>query len=264
MAGSYTAAMNYARNTGQAGRIVPTGGSGTGIKYRFVPTGGSMRGGAMGGTGGLTDAARSAFQSAIGLLGPNGQFMSGIEAGLDRGRTKALASGMSGLVQAGLSNTTQAAGLGKKYEEEVAAPTRASATSDRIRQLASLYAALGGAEQSAFESGANRQQNMFQTVAANRPASNYGQYRPLPSLLGSGGGSRTTVPTSPPGLFTQNTTTGTTQNTTTGTPYKRPNIQFAPFSAAERAGAQTNLANMSNIRLPGSVQSFSGQRGIVY
>ena len=108
------------------------------------------------GSGGLTSAALAAYQKAIAQYQPGGGFMKGIEAGLERGRTKSMASGMQSLVSSGLSNTTTAAGLGKKYEEEVGAPTRAGAESQRVQGLASLYASLGGAEQGAYEGSAGR------------------------------------------------------------------------------------------------------------
>lgn len=49
------------------------------------------------------------------------------EAAIGRGRTKAVAQGTQSLVSSGLSNTTTAAGLGKKYEEEVGTPARLQA-----------------------------------------------------------------------------------------------------------------------------------------
>ena len=53
--------------------------------------------------------------------------MKGTEAQLERGRTKSVAQGMQALVSSGLASTTQAAGLGKKFEEEVGAPVRLQA-----------------------------------------------------------------------------------------------------------------------------------------
>jgi len=164
----------------------------------YAPNGG-MSGGMSG--GGLTTAARSAFGQAIDQFKPGGGYMQGIEAGLERGRTKAVASGMSGLVSAGMSNTTQAGGLGKRYEEEIGAPTRAGAETQRMQSLAGLYAGLGGAEQSAFEGSANRGLSLTQSMMANRPAgSGYGAYRPLPTLAGTGGGNRFSIPNRAPSL----------------------------------------------------------------
>lgn len=42
MAGSYLAALEAAKKSGQAGRVVPYGGTGQGIKYKFVPNKGKL------------------------------------------------------------------------------------------------------------------------------------------------------------------------------------------------------------------------------
>ena len=60
------------------------------------------------------------------------------------------------MVSAGLAGTSVMAGLGKKYEEEVAAPTRAGVESERAQRLSSLYATRAGAEQGGFESAQSR------------------------------------------------------------------------------------------------------------
>jgi len=145
--------------------------------------------------GGLTTAARTAFGQAIDQFKPGGGYMKGIEAGLDRGRTKAVASGMSGLVSAGMSNTTQAGGLGKRYEEEIGAPTRAGAETQRMQNLASLYAALGGAEQGAYEGSAGRglgyaQLGASQSAQAGQLGLGYAQLaaRQQPNYYDGGGG----------------------------------------------------------------------------
>lgn len=49
------------------------------------------------------------------------------EAAIGRGRTKSVAQGMQALVSSGLASTTQTAGLGKKFEEEVGVPARLQA-----------------------------------------------------------------------------------------------------------------------------------------
>jgi len=149
---------NFSKNFGNWGwsaREAGQGYKGGSSGYtRTIPT---SRGTTQASTGGgLTTTARTAFGQAIDQFKPGGGYMKGIEAGLDRGRTKAVASGMSGLVSAGMSNTTQAGGLGKRYEEEIGAPTRAGAETQRMQNLASLYAALGGAEQGAYEGSAGR------------------------------------------------------------------------------------------------------------
>jgi hypothetical protein len=63
-----------------------------------------------------------------------------------------MASGMQSLVSSGLSGTTVAAGLGKKFEEEVGMPTLAGIEEARAGNLSRLYASLAGMEQSGYES----------------------------------------------------------------------------------------------------------------
>lgn len=69
---------------------------------------------------------------------PGGGFGVGVEAGLERGRVKAMASGMQHLVGAGLAGTTMAGGLGKRFEEEVGAPTRARVEEQRAQALSGI------------------------------------------------------------------------------------------------------------------------------
>lgn len=163
MAG-YQAALSQAQRSGRSGRIVPSG-SGRNISYRFVPSGPAPQRrftapaaapAAPTAPTGLTPEARGAFGEAIEQYRPGGGFGAGVEAALGRGRTKAVASGMQSLVSSGLAGTTMAAGLGKKYEEEVGAPARAGVESERARMIANLKLALAQAEQGAFEAGAGR------------------------------------------------------------------------------------------------------------
>jgi len=104
----------------------------------------------------LSAEARTAWREAIGQYGPEGGFGKGVEAGLGRGRTKALASGMQSLVSAGLAGTTVAAGLGKRYEEEVAMPARARVEEARAEAISRLQAGLAGAEQRGYETAEER------------------------------------------------------------------------------------------------------------
>lgn len=78
------------------------------------------------------------LSEAKGLYAPGGGYMAGIEAQLSRGRTRAVTGGMQGLAAAGLASTSMAGGLARKYEEEVAAPTMAQATTQRLAALAGL------------------------------------------------------------------------------------------------------------------------------
>jgi len=100
----------------------------------------------------VSSEARSALQSAMARYAPGGGFGRGIEAGLERGRTQALSSGMQNLVSSGLAGTTMAGGLGKKYEEEVAAPARANLESIRAERISALQAMLAQMEQAGYQS----------------------------------------------------------------------------------------------------------------
>jgi hypothetical protein len=71
------------------------------------------------------------YQEGLGLYdeliedtAAGGTFEKATEAGIARGREKAVAQGTQSLVSSGLASTTTAAGLGKKYEEEVGQPAR--------------------------------------------------------------------------------------------------------------------------------------------
>lgn len=102
--------------------------------------------------GGVAPAASSAMQKAIDYYQPGGGFGKGIEAGLERGRTKALASGAQGLISAGLGGTTMMAGLGKKFEEEVAMPTRERVEGARAQAISGLEMTKAQIVQGATES----------------------------------------------------------------------------------------------------------------
>jgi hypothetical protein len=88
------------------------------------------------------DANMQRYQQGLDILdrriemeGQEGTFMKATEAGLARGKSQAVASGTQSLVSSGLASTTQAAGLGKKYEEEVGAPTRLKAADISAQRL---------------------------------------------------------------------------------------------------------------------------------
>ena len=112
----------------------------------------------------VSSAARSAIQKALAQYAPGDGYGKGIEAGLERGRIKSTASGMQNLVSAGLASTTMAGGLGKKYEEEVAAPTRAQMESTRAQAIAALQSMLAQMEQGGYQSALSRSSQEFQTM----------------------------------------------------------------------------------------------------
>jgi len=82
---------------------------------------------------------RSIFDDIIAMYSPEGAYGQGTLAMLDRQKTRDVASATQSLVSSGLFNTTQQAGLGKKWEEEVGMPTRAKLEDVR-------YGALAGAK----------------------------------------------------------------------------------------------------------------------
>lgn len=124
--------------------------------------------------GGMSASARAMWEKALAHYAPGGGYGKGVEAGLERGRVKSTASGMQNLVSAGLAGTTMAAGLGKKYEEEVAAPTRARVEGARAEAIANIQMGMAGAEQRGYETAQDRafqlqmQQNQLGAQAAPR------------------------------------------------------------------------------------------------
>jgi len=210
MAGYY-AALEQARRSGQTGRIVPSGPAGN-ITYRFIPSGSG------GGTtrtvtgGGINSAALTALRKAKEQYAPGGGFGKGVEAGLERGRVKAMASGMQHLVGAGLAGTTMAGGLGLKFEEEVGVPARLGIEEERARALSGIEMAEAGM---GFEAGQAGLQRGFQAgeSAASRSLQKY--IADLQANLQRGGmasrGPTMTAPTGGgyarqfPSLYDQNT-----------------------------------------------------------
>ena len=158
MAGYY-AALEQARSSGRAGRVVPSGGSETGITYRFVPSGNQPRYSGYArpsSRGGMDPAALEALTKAKAYYEPGGGFGKGVEAGLERERTQAMSSGMQSLVGSGLAGTTMAAGLGKKFSEEVGMPTRARIEETRTERLSALDVLKAQLTQGVSESSAQR------------------------------------------------------------------------------------------------------------
>jgi len=84
------------------------------------------------------------YQQALSRFGEGGTYGQGVEAQIERGRTQSLAQGSQALASSGLYNTTVRAGLGKKYEEEVAQPARAKLEDVRAEKLTEAEQALAG------------------------------------------------------------------------------------------------------------------------
>lgn len=106
--------------------------------------------------GGIVPEAESALQRAMEYYQEGGGYGRGVEAGLERGRVKAVAGGTQALVSAGLAGTTMPAGLGKKYEEEVAMPARARVEETRAGAISGLEAMKAQIIQGATESARSR------------------------------------------------------------------------------------------------------------
>jgi len=83
----------------------------------------------------LTNTITSLYDSMAAQFQPGGTYTKGIEEQLARRKKGAMASGMQSLVSSGMAGTTQAAGLGSKFEEEVGMPTMAAAETSRIGKL---------------------------------------------------------------------------------------------------------------------------------
>ena len=88
--------------------------------------------------------AKAEYDKIIEQYLPGGAFGQGFEAQLERARTKSTAQGMQALVSSGLASTTEAATLGKRFEEEVGAPARQQMEDIRYERLASARAGKAG------------------------------------------------------------------------------------------------------------------------
>lgn len=88
--------------------------------------------------------AKAEYDKIIEQYLPGGAFGQGFEAQLERARTKSIAQGMQALVSSGLASTTEAATLGKRFEEEVGAPARQQMEDIRYERLASARAGKAG------------------------------------------------------------------------------------------------------------------------
>lgn len=146
---------------------------------------------------GVTPAASEALERAIAYYSPEGGYGKGVEAGIERGRVKAVSGGMQALVSAGLAGTTMAGGLGKKFEEEVAMPTRARVEESRGKATAELEVLKAQIIQGATEAARTRalqtylakmQSGTQLQLAAMRQTPSIVQARPEPTGTAAGAG----------------------------------------------------------------------------
>ena len=106
--------------------------------------------------GGIDPETKASLERAMAYYKEGGGYGKGVEAGLERGRVKSLASGMQSMVSAGLSGTTMPAGLGKKYQEEVAMPARAKVEETRAQAISGLEVIKAQITQGATEAARSR------------------------------------------------------------------------------------------------------------
>jgi len=110
---------------------------------------------------GIDPSALEAIQRAKAYYQPGGGFGKGVEAGLERGRVKAVSAGMQHLVGAGLAGTTMAGTLGKKYEEEVGAPTRLGVEERRAQAISGIEMTQAGMGFQAGQTGMQRSLQLY-------------------------------------------------------------------------------------------------------
>ncbi len=131
-----------------------------------------------------TDPATSeAFDKAIAYYSPEGGYGKGVEAVIERGRTKAVAGGMQGLVSAGLAGTTMMGGLSKKYEEEVAMPARARVEETRAEKISGLEVLKAQITQGATEAARARALQTYLARLQSSTSLQLGAMRSTPSIV---------------------------------------------------------------------------------
>ena len=130
----------------------------------------------------IDPATSEAFDKAIAHYGPEGGYGKGVEAALERGRTKAVAGGMQGLVSAGLAGTTMMGGLDKKYEEEVAMPARARVEETRAEKISGLEVLKAQITQGATEAARTRALQTYLARLQSDTSLQLGDMRRTPSI----------------------------------------------------------------------------------
>jgi hypothetical protein len=124
------------------------------------------------------------FDQIIQRYESGGTFEKATEAGIARGETKAVAQGTQSLVSSGLSGTTQAAGLSKKFQEEVGEPARLQASDIAAQRLSEAQMGKIGFIERREDTGPD-----FSTIAQLAQSIGQGQeasYRPQQQRGGGG------------------------------------------------------------------------------
>jgi hypothetical protein len=103
---------------------------------------------------------RGLLDKVVSAYSPGGAFGAGTEAMLERQREQYLGSATQQLISSGLYGSTMAAGLGKKFEEEVGMPTRAKLEDIRMQAYTE---ALG--QKAGFIERIEEERPSFETIA---------------------------------------------------------------------------------------------------
>jgi hypothetical protein len=117
--------------------------------------------------------AKGIYSDIAGMYAPGGAFGRGYEAMLERTKGRDVASGAQSLVGSGMFNTTQPAGLGKKWEEEVGMPSRMRLEDIRMERYAGARRDLAGLIERVEEPYPDYS-GLMQATAAQSAASSYG------------------------------------------------------------------------------------------
>lgn len=186
------------------------------------------------------------YDKIIELYSPEGAFGKGFEAQLERGRTKAVAQGTQQLVSSGLYGTTTTAGLGKKFEEEVATPARLQMEDIRMQRLAGAREAKAGLVERREDVGPDYDMlAQLAMQASSAPSVAGGTYDPY--------GGRTTFGESSFGNYGPSTTFNTPTATTTDESWQsirdRFNRKEIEEEQARKSRLATSIPSYSNMRL---------------
>ena len=123
------------------------------------------------------------YDQMITNWGKGGGFVKGAEATLERTKKRDVAGGMQNLVSSGLAGTTMAAGIGKKWEEEVGAPSRLSIADIAGQRLAQAMEGKAGFIERRQDTGPDpgMVSSLMQGMGNQPAASGYSGYKPHPA-----------------------------------------------------------------------------------
>jgi len=175
------------------------------------------------------EAANEArYQQLLGIAGDVEKLFgegygAGFKTELERAKTRDMASSMQGLVSSGLGGTTRAAGLGKKWEEEIGVPSRLK-LEDIIaeKQFGAKQFKAGIIERrtdtypdyNALMQGISAAYSTPQTTSGGQSDKSGWMFQ---DIGGYGGGSNVTPAAGQPGMPTYGQTANQTVGQTTGT-----------------------------------------------